>query len=762
MTLLDLAVKIGVDDQASDAASKIGESIGNGLKRAAQIGIAAVGALSTAVVKYASDSIEAYADYEQLAGGVDTLFKTSADKVKGYAAEAYRTAGLSANEYMATVTSFSASLLQSLATGTSASTENVEAELERQYEALQEANDESEEALSESHDAEIKAFRALTDEKIEMIEAQYLEQIRLVDEERYNQLKAIDDEIAAINGLSEAEEKARVQREREEKKAELQRQVDTASSARFREVAEKNLSKYLAEIAKEDAETERKRRVKQLEDDKKAINTEANEKIKLLNEEKDAEIEAVKKAEDEQLEIIQKRHKTELKNLKSANSQKLKEMKDYISKQSEYLAQASSGVAEYTEETYSLAADYADMAIRDMADNVNTFGTDIERVQAAYQGLARANFTMLDNLALPYKGTREEMERLIADANALKVANGEMADLSIENFADMVEAIHLIQQSMGMTGRTTDEAATTIEGSTTMMKKAWENLKTGISDENADIDKLIDDFVLSAETAGNNLITRATSTVDGIKAVFEDPEKRQKFVELGKTLLSKVAEGMKAILGIEDDENPITWAAKTLRGFIVKCTEYLSENSGEFYNIGTGILKAIWDGLAADDDGTGRSASFIVGKIIGDIAKSIFDSTVALLETIGNIQFTIADFIVALFTGDTAKLTEYGQKIEGVFSDFFAGIGYGIDPTSGHVADIVEDRREGPAAGRGNAGPDLSAAIPNSTKTAVGGTGITNNFYYANPNVDSSEIERNFETALELFKEANGGVYYDE
>lgn len=693
MTLLDLAVKIGVDDQASDAASKIGESIGNGLKRAAQIGIAAVGALSAAVVKYASDSIEAYADYEQLAGGVDTLFKTSADKVKGYAADAFRTAGLSSNEYLATVTSFSASLLQSLATGTSASTENVEAELERQYEALQEANDESEEALSESHDAEIKAFRALTDEKIEMIEAQYLEQIRLVDEERYNQLKAIDDEIAAINGLSEAEERARVQREREEKKAELQRQVDTASSARFREVAEKNLSKYLAQIAKEDAETERKRRVKQLEDEKKTINNEANEKIKLLNEEKNAEIEAVKKAEDEQLEIIQKRHKTELKDLKKANSQKLTEMKDYISKQSEYLAQASSGVAEYTEETYSLAADYADMAITDMADNVNKLGSDMEMVQNAYAGLARGEFTMLNNLKLGYSGNREGMQQLIDRANELKEKNGEMADLSIDKFSDMIEAIHLVQTDMGITGATAAEAATTIDGSTNMMKKAWENLKTGISDENADIDKLIDDFVWSAELAGDNLIKRATITVDGIKAVFEDPEKRQKFIDLGKDLLGAI------IKGLTDDE-----FAKANFPYVAGWL------TGTLYEVISVAANSVWDLI------TKAATEKDFRKEFGD------------------------DFISGLVHGSNTLMRS------GQFS-------WGSE---------VEDRREGPAAGRGNSGPDITSAIPNSTKTAVGGTGITNNFYYANPNVDSSEIERNFETALELFKEANGGVYYDE
>ena len=113
INLFEMFVKIGVDDQASDKVSKISSSLKNGLAAAAKVATAAVAAAATAVGAIAKKSLEAYADFEQLTGGVETLFKTSADTVKKYAADAY-TAGLSANEYMETVTSFSASLLQSL------------------------------------------------------------------------------------------------------------------------------------------------------------------------------------------------------------------------------------------------------------------------------------------------------------------------------------------------------------------------------------------------------------------------------------------------------------------------------------------------------------------------------------------------------------------------------------------------------------------------------------------------------------------------
>ena len=114
INLFEMFVKIGVDDQASDKVSKISSSLKNGLAKAAKVAAAAVAAAATGIGVLAKKSLDAYADFEQLTGGVETLFKTSADTIKNYAANAYKTAGLSANEYMETVTSFSASLIQSL------------------------------------------------------------------------------------------------------------------------------------------------------------------------------------------------------------------------------------------------------------------------------------------------------------------------------------------------------------------------------------------------------------------------------------------------------------------------------------------------------------------------------------------------------------------------------------------------------------------------------------------------------------------------
>ena len=123
MNLFELFIKIGVDDQASSKLSALSSKLGNGLKTAAKIGTAAVGVAAAGITALTTAAVNNYAEYEQLVGGVETLFKTSSGRVMEYAENAYKTAGLSANAYMETVTSFSASLLQSLGGDTEAAAE---------------------------------------------------------------------------------------------------------------------------------------------------------------------------------------------------------------------------------------------------------------------------------------------------------------------------------------------------------------------------------------------------------------------------------------------------------------------------------------------------------------------------------------------------------------------------------------------------------------------------------------------------------------
>lgn len=259
-------------DSASGKGKKLANVLGKGLGVAAKVGAAAVTAAATAIATVTKSAVENYAEYEQLVGGVETLFKDSAGTVMQYAENAYKTAGLSANDYMDTVTSFSASLLQSLG-------------------------------------------------------------------------------------------------------------GDTAA-----------------------------------------------------------------------------------------------------------------------------AADMADMAITDMSDNANKMGTDMTSIQNAYQGFAKQNYTMLDNLKLGYGGTKEEMQRLIDDANALNAAQGKATDYSIDSFADIVSAIHDVQTEMDITGTTAKEASTTIDGSINSAKAAWQNWLTALGDSNADIQSKTDELVSAIGTAAGNIL----------------------------------------------------------------------------------------------------------------------------------------------------------------------------------------------------------------------------------------------------------------
>lgn len=170
------------------------------------------------------------------------------------------------------------------------------------------------------------------------------------------------------------------------------------------------------------------------------------------------------------------------------------------------------------------AAEYANMAIADMSDNANTFGTDIQSIQNAYQGFAKQNYTMLDNLKLGYGGTKSEMERLIEDAAALsdefEVQYDEAGNL-VYGYADIVEAIHVVQENMQITGTTAKEASDTIQGTAGSLQAAWQNLIIGLGDANADLGPLIDNVVASALQMVNNIKPIAIQAVQGIAALIE-------------------------------------------------------------------------------------------------------------------------------------------------------------------------------------------------------------------------------------------------
>lgn len=170
------------------------------------------------------------------------------------------------------------------------------------------------------------------------------------------------------------------------------------------------------------------------------------------------------------------------------------------------------------------AAKLADQALIDMSDNANKMGTDMESIQNAYQGFAKANYSMLDNLKLGFGGSAREAARLINESGVLKGALIDLDDTQNLNtniqaaggYATLVKAIHAVQDEMGITGTTAREASTTIQGSMNQAKAAWSNLMVGVADDNADFDLLINNLVDSVVTASKNLAPRIEVALSGV------------------------------------------------------------------------------------------------------------------------------------------------------------------------------------------------------------------------------------------------------
>lgn len=407
MNLFELFVKIGVDDQASDKISSLSSKLGNGLKTAAKIGTAAVGAAATGITALTTAAVNNYAEYEQLVGGVETLFKQSADVVQQYAANAYKTAGMSANEYMETVTSFSASLLQSL-------------------------------------------------------------------------------------------------------------DGDTAA-----------------------------------------------------------------------------------------------------------------------------AAEKANLAITDMSDNANKMGTSMEMIQNAYNGFAKQNYTMLDNLKLGYGGTKEEMQRLLNDAEKL---SGQKFDLS--SYGDIVDAIHVVQTEMGITGTTAKEAASTISGSIASMKSAWSNLVTGIADENAEFGTLVNNFVESASTVLDNILPRIEESLYGVDALIYRmfPIIMERIPQIISDFLPRFVETSTMIVqsiidGISQNQEMLF---ETIFGVITYLAESFITMLPQIVQLGLNLIVSLANGI----EGSLPELIPTIVDVVLKIVETLIDNVDMLIDASIAIMIALADGLI--------------------------------------------------------------------------------------------------------------------
>ena len=445
MNLFELFVKIGVDDQASSNLSKISGKLGDGLKTAAKIGVAAVGAASTAIVGLTKTAVESYAEYEQLVGGVQTLFEDLSWDVQQNAGKAFETAGLSANEYMSTAMSFAASLNQSL------------------------------------------------------------------------------------------------------------------------------------------------------------LATEGN---------------------------------------------------------------------------IARSADLTDQAIIDMADNANKMGTNMEMIQNAYQGFAKQNYTMLDNLKLGYGGTKQEMERLLEDASKLSGI-----EYDISSFADVVEAIHVVQTEMGITGTTAAEAASTISGSVASMGAAWSNLVTGLADDEADFDALMNNFVGSVKTVAGNIAPRIGIALNGV----------------GKLIQEIVPVAMQYIPQIIGEFLPTIGEAAI--GIVTSIGTAIFDNIDQILEWGQNMLDTLLEGINSN---TGNISS-VVSQILTTFGNFILENLPEIIMAGLNILIALVSGIVEaipeLATAATKAIIELAaylisaenlEKIISLGADLINALSEGIENVVAELVSVGE------------------------------------------------------------------------
>lgn len=306
------------------------------------------------------------------------------------------------------------------------------------------------------------------------------------------------------------------------------------------------------------------------------------------------------------------------------------------------------------------AAAYADLAITDMADNANTFGSSMEDIQNAYKGFSKGNYTMLDNLKLGYGGTQKEMERLLTDASKL---SGVKYDIS--SFADIIAAIHEIQKDQGIFETTKNEAEKTISGSVNAAKAAWQNLLSGLADGNQDIDQLVGNLADSVMKAVNQIVPRlqtmAPRLVQAVQTLVSTLAPQLPgiinsilpgMVEAATTLITGLADVLPDLLGSIIDVLPnvvkqIGGALKKLFPSLLKTFKSLIGKI-DFKGLGTAIgsgLKSIVTNLPTIMQGIGSAIKWAWEKVgyplIAGIFKGVFgvdlpDSWDQLVEDIGD------------------------------------------------------------------------------------------------------------------------------
>lgn len=290
------------------------------------------------------------------------------------------------------------------------------------------------------------------------------------------------------------------------------------------------------------------------------------------------------------------------------------------------------------------SAEYADQAIIDMADNANKMGTSMESIQNAYAGFAKGNFTMLDNLKLGYGGTKSEMERLLKDAEKI---SGVKYDIS--SFADMTQAIHVVQKEMGIMGTSAKEGSKTIQGSINMAKGAWNNFLTALGDPNSNIDEAMDNLFSSFQAVMDNaipllerILNKLVEALPKIVSMIS-----QKLPDIIRLLVPVLIKGAVSI-SIE--------LIKSLPAIVMAIVEGLAQAFADLLSpVGQAVgsfFDSMWQGIVIGAQATWegiKNAFGAVAEWFGSVFRTAWEGVKAVFSTGGKIFEGIVQGIVSAF-----------------------------------------------------------------------------------------------------------------
>lgn len=347
------------------------------------------------------------------------------------------------------------------------------------------------------------------------------------------------------------------------------------------------------------------------------------------------------------------------------------------------------------------AAELADRAIRDMSDNANTFGTDMQSIQNAYQGFAKGQYNMLDNLKLGYGGTKSEMERLVKDAEKLnssfKAQRDSTGALTLA-YSDVIKAIGIVQDDMKITGTTAREASGTISGSLDTLKSSVKNLIIGLGTNNADIDNLLGNVVESFQNVVNNIqpiIERLIDYVPGvIGAVI--PVLQSMAPELINTAVGLFNGLLEAVISVLPDLVPVAIdAINLLAGTLIDNLPIIIDAGIQLI---IGLIEGFADALPALIEQAPKIISTIANSIINNLPKiieagakilqSLINGMVSMVGSLPQIILDILTNIKESFSGGIDAAKQWGK-------DLMTNFGNGIVENVTAVWDRVKEAAQG-------------------------------------------------------------------